>query len=431
MAGGYSRPRAPGRSVTLLIAALALAWLGAGFEAASAAEVSDFALHEVEPAGGLAKIGDVDRDGHADIIIAQSQHLVWLAYPDLPRHVIRDGDFFGSDRFAVVDMDNDGDLDIVTSRRDPGFFGSFLPRHLLQALSLEPYRIYWYENPLPAADPAIGANWVEHPIGDQRSYIKDIVAGDINRDGRMDVVARSTEHTVIYFAKQSGWTTRTVTHPPDEGLALGDLDRDGDLDLVLNGFWLETPPDPETGTYRQHVIDEQWYTQHTGSWQDNNAYVAVADLNRDGLLDVVLSHSEKPGYPIAWYSVEDAGRARTGPWTEHRIADVFDWCQTLDIGDVDGDGDLDVLAAKFERNPAEPLVNQPPFPVAIFYNLDGSASTWRERVVSNKGIYSGALGDLGSDGDLDIVGPRSYWTGPVYLWENLRQGPRLSRPSAP
>jgi hypothetical protein len=359
----------------------------------------------------------------------ESEHLVWLAYPDLSRHVIRDGDFYGSDRFAVVDMDNDGDLDIVTSRRDPGFFGRLVPRHLSQALSLEPYQIYWYENPLPAADPAIGANWVEHPIGDQGSYIKDIVAGDINRDGRMDVVARSIEHTVIYFAKQSGWTTRTVTHPPHEGLALGDLDRDGDLDLVLNGFWLETPPDPETGAYRQHVIDQKWYTQHTGSWHDNNADVAVADLNRDGLLDVVLSHSEKPGYPIAWYSVAAASRARAGPWMEHRIADVFDWCQTLDIGDIDGDGDLDVLAAKFERNPAEPLVNQPPFPVAIFYNLDGSASTWREQVISNEGIYSGALGDLGSDGDLDIVGPRSYWTGPVYLWENLRQGPRLLRPS--
>jgi hypothetical protein len=432
VAGGYSRPSHPERSVTLLIATLALAWLAAGLEAAAAADVADFALFEVEPAGGLAKIGDVDNDGHADIIIVQSEHLVWLAYPDFTRHVIREGDFSGSDRFAVVDMDNDGDPDIVTTRRDkPAYFSKLLPRRLSQALWPEPYRIYWYENPSPAGDPAIGANWVEHPIGDQGAYVKDIVAGDINRDGRMDVVARSSERTVIYFAKQCGWTTKTVTHPPHEGLALGDLDGDGDLDLVLNGFWLETPSDPETGPYRQHAIEEKWYTQHTGSWQDNNAYVAVADLNRDGLPDVVLSHSEKPGYPIAWYSVDHASQASTGPWTEHRIADVFDWCQTLAIGDVDGDGAPDVLAAKFERNPAERPPNQPPFPVAIFYNLDGFGTTWREQVISNKGIYAGALGDFGSDGDLDIVGPRSYWTGPVYLWENLRQGPRLSRPSAP
>lgn len=397
--------------------------LAAGFEAASAADVSDFALLEMEPAGGLAKTGDVDNDGHADIIIRQNEHLVWLAYPDLSRHVIREGDLRGSDRLALVDMDNDGDLDIVTTKRDKSLSG-----RLLQALSLESYRIYWYENPLSAGDPAIGANWLEHPIGDQGAYIKDIVAGDIDRDGRLDIVARSLERTEIYFAKRSGWTTRTVTHPPHEGLQLGDLDDDGDLDLVLNGFWLETPPDPETGFYRQHTIDERWYTQDTGSWQDNNAVVAVSDLNRDGLPDVVLSNSEKPGYPIAWYSVDGANQARTGPWTEHRIADVFDWCQTLDIGDVDGDGDLDVLAAKFERKARRP-VNQPPFPVAIFYNLDGFASTWRKQMISDQGMYAGVLGDWGSDGDLDILGPRSYWTGPVSLWENLRRGPRLSQPS--
>ena len=103
------------------------------------------------------------------------------------------------------------------------------------------------------------------------------------------------------------------------------------------------------------------------------------------------------------------------------IANVFDWCETLQVGDINGDGHLDAMAAKFERDHKNPeYMNKPPFPIVVFYNLQGDGSQWTSQKISETGVYAGTLGDIGSDGDLDIVGPHSYWTGPVELWENKR-----------
>jgi hypothetical protein len=114
--------------------------------------------------------------------------------------------------------------------------------------------------------------------------------------------------------------------------------------------------------------------------------------------------------------VESPAQARTGPWREHVIAEVFDWCETLQVGDINGDGHLDVMAAKFERDHKNPkYMNKPPFPILVFYNLLGDGSRWTSQQISEAGVYAGVLGDVGSDGDLDIIGPRSYWTGPVEL----------------
>ena len=51
--------------------------------------------------------------------------------------------------------------------------------------------------------------------------------------------------------------------------------------------------------------------------------------------------------------------------------------------------------------------------------INGDATSWQAMAVGDVGMYAGTLGDVGSDGDLDIVGPRSYWTGPTDLYENM------------
>jgi len=55
----------------------------------------------------------------------------------------------------------------------------------------------------------------------------------------------------------------------------------------------------------------------------------------------------------------------------------------------------------------------------VFYNDSGDGTVWNKQQLSEKGMYAGVLGDVGSDGDLDIVAPRSYWTGPTDMYENM------------
>ena len=71
--------------------------------------------------------------------------------------------------------------------------------------------------------------------------------------------------------------------------------------------------------------------------------------------------------------------------------------QFTNTADINGDGKLDILA---------------------FKGGDG-LGTWTKQIVrSDGGIYFGHLMDIDADGDLDIVGPRTYWTGPIEIWKN-------------
>ena len=359
---------------------------------------------------GQPCVGDIDMDGLNDIIKkgeAGKEPLVlyrWTSNDTPEKHILSYDLPLRCDRIDLGDIDRDGDLDLVAGieRDSVNYIG-------------------WLENPLPDGDPVQLNAWQYHVIAPRDGYIKDIKIADFNHDGKPDIVTREHEITVIQYQDSPfDWPEKEVLkHESHEGMDVADMDNDGDPDIVLNGFWFESPSQPSDGDFIKHIYDSLWFTPVDSSWRDNNSSVKVADILGSKIPEILISHSELPGYPISMYTVNTVDDLKNDNWTEIRIKEQYDFCQTLDAGDIDNDGDMDILAAKFKRQPDQPIwANDPPYPVSVFYNISGDGLAWKEVILSDSSMYAGILGDVGSDGDLDIIGSKSYYTGPLNMWEN-------------
>lgn len=276
--------------------------------------------------------------------------------------------------------------------------------------------VIWYENPRPKEDPAKG-NWKAHRIGSHNSH--DVEVADLDGDGDVDVVTRGQSgfgskagNKILLWRQNSpdSWSQGVIDCPHGEGLALGDMDGDGDADVVVGARWYENPRDIVGKLWAEHV--------DSSSWTHEDSKVEVGDINGDGRLDVCLTPAEG-NYRIAWFvSPRDP---RKGDWAEHVIEKSIGGIHSLQIVDMDGDGDLDIVVAKMHQY-------EPPHEVAIYFN-ERKGESWTKLVLATTGSHNVEVSDIGKDGDLDVMG--ANWSGPyqpVELWENTGRPGAASSP---
>jgi hypothetical protein len=346
-------------------------------------------------------VGDIDGDGDNDLVAIQEGDTTLQVFraPNWTRSTLIT--FTGTyrypraDDFKLADIDGDGDLDIVT--------------RLGNAPSSDTAGIaVWCENL------GGGSSFTQHLIGNSLEYVKDIVVADFDRDHRPDVAMRMDRRTQLWLQEPSGtWTEVLLTHPAHEGMEAGDLDMDGDPDLILNGFWFATPNSPAAArlalNYTNKVIDAAWFNQ-TGDWTANSCKVVVGDFDGDGTNDAAFSQSERAGYAVAWYRSSTPNGAR--PWTKQSVA-VVDYCHSLQAADWDLDGDVDLLVGGMTQSQHRGL--------KLLLNA-GAGTNWTEFIIQTDGSYSAETGDIDNDGDLDIVGIRNWNSAPTCIYRNNAGG---------
>lgn len=369
---------------------------------AAAQAMPPFIVRSIAPAGRTSSesllAADIDKDGDLDFFSGEGRggRSWWFerTASGWNRRLVSDSDLTDVGA-ALLDVDGDGWIDKVAS----GF---------------------WYRNPgfPPGGLPAGAPDPVFTPCRySDVEFVHDLYVADMDGDGRKDVVMMWYDgirwlRTPPPDSACGPWEEHLVngnTSPQQHGgIAVGDLDGDGDMDVSRVDRWYENA-DGKGTAWIEHVNIP--FGENGLSGWGLSGRARILDLDGDGHNDLVETESDVPNGRVAWFANPDGKGLR---WVEHLVKDSTDGqdFHSLLLEDFDGDGDLDIFSAGAGSSAGTPKSY-------IWENLDGKGGSWKEHVIFDgpQSIHEATAADLDGDGDMDILAV-NWDDGAHYYLEN-------------
>jgi hypothetical protein len=334
-------------------------------------------------------LGDVDGDGDLDIAMGN--------YNELNRLYLNNGggafsasstiglDADATRSISLGDVDGDGDLDLVAGTDHP----------------FQTNKLY--------LNNGNGVFGVGSPIGVAGNITTSTILLDVDRDGDLDLAIANNTASVgtpnrLYKNNGAGGFTSTGINigslsEPTTSLAAGDVDNDGDIDFISGN---------NGSVNRVHKANGDNFSSNDleigGGEVDATTSVSLADTDNDGDLDLIVGNMA--GYMKRYINDGDGGFANVGEviWNGAAAASSYSTHSSA-LGDMDGDGDIDIVTGENGFN-------------KLYLNTNGGggfAATGTAIASETDNTLAVVLGDVNNDTFLDLIAGNAGQTNKLYL----------------
>ncbi len=322
--------------------------------------------------------GDFTGDGIPDVISNSGGKTRLFVAPKWKEIVLDDDPKHSCIHSEVIDVDGDGDLDWIGARYSPGL-------------------VFWLEQP---AKP-LTERWHYHLVDDQINGIHGLLKGDIDGDGKLDLLANSAQpkkpfpNSLAWLRiprnprTADRWQRYIFANQDAPGLShylgFGDVNSDGRPDAASAAkggpsavpgtgdwfAWWEAPQDPRK-IWTKHLIADG---------QPGATCIHPADVNGDGKTDFIASRGHGRG--VVWFEAPK--------WKLHEIHATLKEPHCLVAIDMDADGDIDAATCAYGDK------------IAAWFENDGKGNFKTHIVGTNQEAYDIRAIDMDRDGDLDLL----------------------------